>query len=103
MESQKKLKHLEEREYLKLTVPGRFFPKFHHSQLFLENSVLNHSFLLLTKQSGCPVQDKNKKIIVSETGLYCVLICILLSCTSKEEIILFKVTLVKKEHKTLKH
>lgn len=58
------------------TVPGRFFPKFHHSQLFLENSVLNHSSLLLTKQSGCPVGGKTKKVIVSETGLHCILISI---------------------------
>lgn len=50
---------------IKKTLLDKFFPKFHHSQLFLENLEPNHSFQLLTKQLMYPV--KKTKIILITT------------------------------------
>lgn len=52
---EKKIKNACELNIIKITLPDKFFPRSHHSQLFPGNLVPDHSFQLLTKQLMYPV------------------------------------------------
>jgi hypothetical protein len=52
------------------TLPDKFFPRSHHSQLFPENLEPDHSSQLLTKQLMYPVKDKDFYIITLAKKIY---------------------------------